>query len=98
MKTLLRMSLAAAAVLCLLSAGAQTPAGDAVSDFDYAVDVVERAYAGYPDKTAGREAEYAALKPLPNTSAGSTIRTSKHPVPKPTGLSRCAAIRTMPGG
>ena len=46
MKTLLRMSLAAAAVLCLLSAGAQTPAGDAVSDFDYAVDVVERAYAG----------------------------------------------------
>ncbi len=104
MKTLLRMSLAAAAVLCLLSAGAQTPAGDAVSDFDYAVDVVERAYAGYPDKTAGREAKYAALKgrlpmmPLPNTSAGSTIRTSKHPVPKPTGLSRCAAIRTMPGG
>ena len=62
MKTLLRMSLAAAAVLCLLSAGAQTPAGDAVSDFDYAVQVVERAYAGYPDKTAGREAEYAALK------------------------------------
>ena len=33
-----------------------------MSDFDYAVDVVERAYAGYPDKTAGREAEYAALK------------------------------------
>lgn len=113
MKTLLRMSLAAAAVLCLLSVGTQTPAGDAVSDFDYAVDVVERAYAGYPDKTAGREAKYAALKgrlqrrfpatvtsmmPLPNTSAGSTIRTSKHPVPKPTGLSRCAAIRTMPGG
>ena len=62
MKTLLRMSLAATAVLCLLSAGAQTPAGDAVSDFDYAVQVVERAYAGYPDKTAGREAEYAALK------------------------------------
>lgn len=62
MKTLLRMSLAATAVLCLLPAGAQTPAGDAVSDFDYAVDVVERAYAGYPDKTAGREAEYAALK------------------------------------
>lgn len=62
MKTLLRMSLAAAAVLCLLPAGAQTPAGDAVSDFDYAVGVVERAYAGYPDKTAGREAEYAALK------------------------------------
>ena len=56
------MSLAAAAVLCLLPAGAQTPAGDAVSDFDYAVDVVERAYAGYPDKTAGREAKYAALK------------------------------------
>ena len=108
MKTLLRMSLAATAVLCLLSAGAQTPAGNAVSDFGYAVGVVERAYAGYPDKTAGREAEYAALKarlqsvtsmmPLPNTSAGSTIRTSKHPVPKPTGLSRCAAIRTMPGG
>lgn len=62
MDALLRMSLAAAAVLCLLPAGAQTPAGDAVSDFDYAVDVVERAYAGYPDKTAGREAEYAALK------------------------------------
>ena len=62
MKTLLRMSLAATAVLCLLSAGAQTPAGNAVSDFGYAVGVVERAYAGYPDKTAGREAEYAALK------------------------------------
>ena len=56
------MSLAAAAVLCLLPAGAQTPAGNAVSDFGYAVGVVERAYAGYPDKTAGREAEYAALK------------------------------------
>lgn len=56
------MSLAAAAVLCLLPAGAQTLAGDAVSDFGYAVGVVERAYAGYPDKTAGREAEYAALK------------------------------------
>ena len=62
MRTLLRMSLAAAAVLCLLPAGAQTPAGNAVSDFGYAVGVVERAYAGYPDKTAGREAEYAALK------------------------------------
>ena len=56
------MSLAAAAVLCLLPAGAQTPAGNAVSDFGYAVGVVERAYAGYLDKTAGREAEYAALK------------------------------------
>lgn len=62
MKTLLRILLAAAAVVCLLPAGAQTPAGAAVSDFDYAVDIVERAYAGYPDKTAGREAEYAALK------------------------------------
>ena len=54
MRTLLRMSLAAAAVLCLLPAGAQTPAGNAVSDFGYAVGVVERADAGYPDKTAGR--------------------------------------------
>ena len=56
------MSLADAAVHCLLPDGAQAPAGDAVSAFGYAVGVVERAYAGYPDKTAGREAEYAALK------------------------------------
>ena len=62
MKNLLRILLAAAAVIGLLPAGAQSPAGVAESDFDYAVDVVERAYAGYPDKTAGREAEYAALK------------------------------------
>ena len=33
-----------------------------MSDFDFAVDAVERAYAGYPDKTANRAAEYAALK------------------------------------
>ena len=51
-----------AAVAGLLPAGAQTPAGGAVSDFDFAVDAVERAYAGYPDKTANRAAEYAALK------------------------------------
>ena len=113
MKTLLRMSLAAAAVLCLLSAGAQIPAGDAVSDFDYAVDVVERAYAGYSDKTAGREAgvrrtERAAAKRI---SGDRDVYDAiaeylgwfddshlKHPVPKPTGLSRCTAIRTMPGG
>ena len=31
-------------------------------DFDFAVGVVERAYAGYPDKTANRAAEYGALK------------------------------------
>lgn len=62
----------------------------------------------------GREAEYAALKGrLQSEISGDRdvyeaiaeylglvrrIRTSKHPVPKPTGLSRCAAIRTMPGG
>lgn len=46
----------------LLPVGAQNPAGDGVSDLDFAVGIVERAYAGYPDKTAGREAEYAALK------------------------------------
>ena len=62
MKTLLRTLLTAVAAVCLLSAGAQTPAGDAASDFDYAVGAVERAYAGFPDKTAGRGAEYAALK------------------------------------
>ena len=47
------------------SAGGRLPvtAEDAVrSDFDFAVAVVERAYAGFPDKTADREAEYAALK------------------------------------
>ena len=96
------MSLAAAAVLCLLPAGAQTLAGDAVSDFGYAVGVVERAYAGYPDKTAGREAEYAALKArLQSEISGDRDvydAIAEHPVPKPTGLSRCAAIRTMPGG
>ena len=27
------------------------------ADFDFAIDVVERAYAGYPDKTANRAAE-----------------------------------------
>ena len=36
--------------------------GGEVSDFDFAVGVVERAYAGYPDKTANRAAEYGALK------------------------------------
>lgn len=62
MKTLLQILLAVASAFCLLPAGAQTPAGIAASDFDYAVGVVERAYAGYPDKIAGRGAEYAALK------------------------------------
>lgn len=62
MKNLLRTILTAVAAVSLLSAGAQAPGGDAVSDFEFAVGVVERAYAGYPDKTAGREAEYAALK------------------------------------
>lgn len=47
------------AAVCLLCACTQTPGG---TDFDYAVGIVERAYAGYPDKTAGREKEYAALK------------------------------------
>lgn len=32
------------------------------TDFAFAVDVVERAYAGFLDKTADREGEYAALK------------------------------------
>ena len=62
MKTLLRTILTLLAVVGLLPAGAQTPAGNAAPDFDYAVDAVERAYAGFPDKTAGRGAEYAALK------------------------------------
>ena len=62
MTILLRILLMAFGVVSLLPAGAQTPAGDAVSDFDFAVDAVERAYAGYPDKTANRGAEYAALK------------------------------------
>lgn len=59
---MLRILLFAAAAFSLLPAGAQSPAGDGVSDLDFAVGIVERAYAGYPDKTAGREAEYAALK------------------------------------
>ena len=89
------LPLVAAVAGLLLPAGAQVPVkGGEVSDFDFAVGVVERAYAGYPDKTANRAAEYGALKerlrsgiasgrdtmsmmPLPNTSAGSTIRTSE---------------------
>lgn len=62
MRTLLRVLSLVAALVGLLPAGAQTPAGSAVSDFDFAVDVVERAYAGYPDKTTNRGAEYGALK------------------------------------
>lgn len=62
MKTLLRILVTAIAVLCLLPARAQTPARDLVSDWDYAVGMVEHAYAGFPDKTAGREGEYAAFK------------------------------------
>lgn len=62
MRILLRFLPLVAAVAGLLPAGAQTPAGGAVSDFDFAVDAVERAYAGYPDKTANRGAEYVALK------------------------------------
>ena len=99
MSVLLRvLPLVAAVAGLLLPAGAQVPVkGGEVSDFDFAVGVVERAYAGYPDKTANRAAEYGALKerlrsgiasgrfpatvtsmmPLPNTSAGSTIRTSE---------------------
>ena len=85
MSVLLRvLPLVAAVAGLLLPAGAQVPVkGGEVSDFDFAVDVVERAYAGYPDKTANRAAEYGALKerlrmtPLPSISAGSTIRTSE---------------------
>lgn len=68
MSVLLRvLPLVAAVAGLLLPAGAQVPVkGGEVSDFDFAVDVVERAYAGYPDKT-----------PLPSISAGSTIRTSE---------------------
>lgn len=44
--------------LSLCTAGARTPSGE----LDYAADIVERAYAGFPDKTAGRETEYGALK------------------------------------
>lgn len=62
MKNLLRTILTAAALVFLPTARAQDPGGNGVSDFDYAVDAVERAYAGYPDKTADRKAEYAALK------------------------------------
>ena len=64
MSVLLRvLPLVAAVAGLLLPAGAQVPVkGGEVSDFDFAVDVVERAYAGYPDKTANRAAEYGALK------------------------------------
>ena len=60
MSVLLRvLPLVAAVAGLLLPAGAQVPVkGGEVSDFDFAVDVVERAYAGYPDKTANRAAEY----------------------------------------
>lgn len=61
MNILLRIFLTVPLVLGLESAEAQTPAGD-LSDFGFAVDAVERAYAGFPDKTAGRESEYEALK------------------------------------
>lgn len=57
LKHLLATLLAAA---CLWTAEAQTPG--AASDFEYAVQIVEHAYAGYPDKTRGRETEYAAFK------------------------------------
>ena len=85
MSVLLRvLPLVAAVAGLLLPAGAQVPVkGGEVSDFDFAVGVVERAYAGYPDKTANRAAEYGALRgatrmtPLPSISAGSTIRTSE---------------------
>lgn len=43
----------------LAEAKAQSPGP---SDFGYAVDAVERAYAGYADKTDGRETEYTAFK------------------------------------
>lgn len=54
MSVLLRvLPLVAAVAGLLLPAGAQVPVkGGEVSDFDFAVGVVERAYAGYPDKTA----------------------------------------------
>mgnify|MGYP000500094171 CR=1 FL=1 len=61
-KNLLRLLSTMLALASLLPAGAQTPVREVASDFDYAVGVVERAYAGYPDKTANRGAEYAALK------------------------------------
>ena len=87
MSVLLRvLPLVAAVAGLLLPAGAQVPVkGGEVSDFDFAVGVVERAYAGYPDKTANRAAEYGAgslrgatrMTPLPSISAGSTIRTSE---------------------
>ena len=44
---------------CCCLPGRKSPVkGGEVSDFDFAVGVVERAYAGYPDKTANRAAEY----------------------------------------
>ena len=50
MTILLRILLMAFGVVSLLPVGAQMPAGeDAASDFDFAVDAVERAYGGYPD-------------------------------------------------
>ena len=76
MSVLLRvLPLVAAVAGLLLPAGAQVPVkGGEVSDFDFAVGVVERAYAGYPDKTANRATR---MTPLPSISAGSTIRTSE---------------------
>lgn len=64
MSVLLRvLPLVAAVAGLLLPAGAQVPVkGGEVSDFDFAVGVVERAYAGYPDKTANRAAEYGGAE------------------------------------
>lgn len=57
-----RVVLAALAAAAALAAGAQTAGSSPGADLGFAADAVERAYAGYQDKTAGREAEYAALK------------------------------------
>lgn len=62
MKTLLRIVLTTLCVAYLLPAPAQTPGDGSSSDFDFAIGVVECAYAGFADKTTGRESEYAALK------------------------------------
>lgn len=61
MKTLLRIVLTAFAAFVLLPVGAQTENRDSL-DFQFAVGTVERGYAGFADKTAGREGEYTALK------------------------------------
>ncbi len=63
MKKLLQILLTAFGVVSLLPAGAQMTREDHLADFDFAVQLVENDYAGYPSKVdAATRAEYQLLK------------------------------------